>query len=142
MAGYTYNTRISLIKAGRIVNNRIITSLVFIWLALIIGSVVLFMNSANFVMQPNNSYLQGLSLSQPGEQSSDGAFVFVVRNKQMTLTKYKGFIKKGKERINSNANKPIATSSTQKTSARAIVLKQKNIPKKQPDFSIKKVPVQ
>lgn len=140
MASFTFDTRISLIKAGRIINNKIIISLVFIWVALAIGFVFLFLNNTDAVLQPSENKIPAFTTAQEDKQNEDGAFVFVVRNKQMILTRYKGFIEKGKENV--NASKPAVIKANSQKDSAAVVLRQKHIQKKQPDFSVKKVPVQ
>jgi len=141
MANYPYNTRISLIKAGRIVNSRIIISLVFIWSALIIATAFLFINNTDsFLQKENNKKLQFFTAGETDKQNNDGAFVFVVRNKQMILTKYKGFIDKNRQHTD-EAKPAVAITAPQRTTT--IVLQQKHTrQERQPDFSVKKVPVQ
>ena len=84
--------------------------------------------------------LQFFTAGETDKQNNDGAFVFVVRNKQMILTKYKGFIDKNRQHTD-EAKPAVAITAPQRTTT--IVLQQKHTrQERQPDFSVKKVPVQ
>ena len=147
MITQTYNTRISLIKAGKIISSKITISLILIWSALVIASLfLLFSNDGWQVFSSNQDALNHVQLTatdQSGKNSSEGAFVLVVRNKKMTLTRYTAYV--GNNQNDGADNIKQVSASTTKAKRASIVIKKKNNNSNQAnesDFSVKRVPYQ
>lgn len=148
MATQTYNTRISLIKAGKVISAKITISLVMIWASLVTAAIFLLMNNAGFSQIAKDAGLQDnikiLPAGQTEKQNGEGAFVFVVRNKKMVLTRYTAYIDNNQADIDFTTATGIEVASNAKTTT-AVVRHPKSDHQKQSaesDFSVKPVPFQ
>jgi hypothetical protein len=148
MATQTYNTRISLIKAGKVISRKITISLIMIWAALIIAAIFLLISNGGFSLMAKDAdqqdHIKIFSAGQTEKQTAEGAFVFVVRNKKMVLTRYTAYIDNNQPDIDLSAEPDIAVTNNPKT-ATAVVRHPKSNHQKQSaktDFSVKRVPFQ
>jgi hypothetical protein len=145
MPTYAYNTRISLIKAGRIITTKITISLTLIWTALAIAAAFLLLNNAGFSMlsEEGGGYnnIHALSPAQTAKQTNDGAFVFVVRNSKVILTTYTAYVDNNQPAV--DVSKPTIAAALARKNTTAVVRQIKNIKRtSKPDFSVKRVPNQ
>jgi hypothetical protein len=147
MATQTYNTRISLIKAGKVITAKTTVSLIMIWAALVIAAVFLLINNGGFSLMTKGAGLQDnikiFSADQTEKQTGEGAFVFVVRNKKMVLTRYTAYVDNNQPDIDLSAEPGVATVNNGKT--KTVVRHPKTNHQKQSaksNFSVKRVPFQ
>lgn len=146
MAIQTYNTRISLIKAGKVISAKITVSLVMIWTALVVAAIFLLTNNAGLLLMAKDAdrqdHIKIFSASQPEKQNVEGAFVFVVRNKKMVLTRYTAYIDNNQLDVNLATETGIAVANNDKATTAVVRHPKNNHQKQSADFSVKRVPFQ
>lgn len=144
MISRTNITRVSLNKAGKVISSKIFISLWLIWTAFIIGSIFLLLTNDGWAILTKKrhklSKVESITTGQQ-EKNDKGAFVLVVRNKKMTLTRYTAYVEKNHNDKKNNIapGSPNESSPSEINNGRNI---NKNIEEKESDFSVKRVPYQ
>ncbi|MBG9375186.1 hypothetical protein I5907_03020 [Panacibacter sp. DH6] len=137
-------TSVSLSKAGKVISSKIFISLWLIWTAFIAGSIFLLLTNNGWAILTKKRFklskVEAITTGQQ-EKNNKGAFVLVVRNKKLTLTRYTAYVDKNQGDRKNN----VTTGNPNESSPSEIDTDQsnnKNIEEKESDFSVKRVPFQ